>query len=260
MAVAMSVLLQLKADTSTLLDTLRIAEPELAHPRMPLGHRGADACLKGGLLKGALHEIFAAETGCEGAASGFAAGLAARVAQKRKFLWIRQDYSSLEFGELSATGLLELGIAPERVLLLRVPDVTSALRAAGDALSCAALGAVIIEIPGAQKKLDLVTSRRLTLAASRKGVSAFLLRFAAEPDASSAETRWAIAPARSQERHDDWGFARFDAALTRNRHGATGHWTMEWNSDEQSFGQSFGAAHPGAVVSVSGDGQARKTA
>jgi len=243
-----------------LLESLRIAEAEPAHPRMPLGHHGADACLKGGLLMGALHEIFAAETGSEGAASGFAAGLAARVAQKRKLLWIRQDYSSLEFGELSATGLLELGLAPQRVLLLRMPDVTSALRAAGDALSCAALGAVIIEIPGAQKKLDLVTSRRLTLAASRKGVSAFLLRFAAEPDASSAETRWAIAPARSSAKEDDWGFARFDARLTRNRHGATGHWIMEWNSDEQSFGQSFGAAHSGAVVSVSGDGPARKTA
>jgi protein ImuA len=239
----------------TLIDSLRVTEPEQTHPRISLRHPGADACLKGGLRTGALHEVFPAETGCEGAASGFALGLAACVAQKRKLLWIRQDYSSLEFGEISATGLLELGIAPQRVLLLRVPDVTSALRAAGDALSCAALGSVIIEIPGAQKKLDLVTSRRLTLAASRKGVSAFLLRFAAEPDASSAETRWAVAPARSSAKEDDWGFARFDAALTRNRHGATGHWTMEWNSDEQFFS----APHSGAVVSVSGDGSARKT-
>jgi protein ImuA len=256
----MSVLLHLKADTPALLESLRTAGPETLHPRVPLGHVGADACLKGGLLRGALHEVFAAETGCEGAASGFAMGLAASVAQKRKLLWIRQDYSSLEFGELSAIGLLELGISPSRVLLLRVPDVTSALRAAGDALSCAALGAVIIEIPGTQKKLDLVTSRRLTLAASRKGVCAFLLRFSAEPDASSAETRWAIAPTSSSHGQDDWGFARFDAQLTRNRHGATGHWTMEWNSDEQSFGQSFGAAHPGAVVSVSGDGPAQAVA
>ena len=238
------------------LDVLRVAEPEQAHPRIPLGHPAADACLKGGLVTGALHEVFAAETGCEGAASGFAATLAARVARRKKLLWIRQDFSALEFGEISATGFLELGIDPARVLLLRAPDVTAALRATGDALSCAALGAVILEIPGAQKKLDLVTSRRLTLAAARKGVSVFLLRFAAEPDASSTQTRWAIAPAQNKQGTDDWGFARFDAQLTRNRHGATGHWTMEWNSDEQSFG----AAHPGAVVSVPGDGPARKTA
>src|SRR5271156_2679748 len=222
-------------DQCTLLDTLRAAEPEPVHPRVPLRHRGADTCLKGGLLRGALHEVFAADAGCEGAASGFALGLAACGAQKRKLLWIRQDYSSLEFGELSATGLLELGIAPARVLLLRVPDVTSALRAAGDALSCAALGAVVIEIAGPQKKLDLVTSRRLTLAAARKGVSAFMLRFAAKPDASAAETRWLIRPAQSAMDKDDWGFPLFQAALARNRHGATGEWVMEWNCDDHVF-------------------------
>ena len=224
--------------------------------RVPLGHPAADACLKGGLVTGALHEVFASEPGAEGAASGFAAALAARVAKTKKLLWIRQDFSALEFGEVSATGLLELGIDPGRVLVLRAPDVTNALRATGDALSCAALGAVILEIPGAQKKLDLVTSRRLTLAAAAKGVSVFLLRFMAEPDSSSAETRWKIAPAISHEKQDDWGFARFAAQLTRNRHGQTGDWVMEWNSDEQSFG----APDSGAVVSVSGDGPAHREA
>ena len=237
-----------------ILDSL--PEPHAFHSRIPLGHCGADACLKGGLAPGALHEIFAAEAGCEGAASGFAAALAARVAQNKTLLWIRQDFSALEFGDLSATGLLELGLDPARVLLLKVSDVTSALRAAGDALSCSALGAVIIEIPGAQKKLDLVTSRRLTLAAAKKGVTPFLLRFAAKPDASSAETRWMIGPAPSAIGNDDWGFAAFAAALVRNRHGATGNWVMEWNGDEQCFR----AADRGAVVPISGDGPAQRQA
>jgi protein ImuA len=203
-----------------------------------------------------LHEVFAAEAGCEGAASGFAAALATRAGQDKKLLWIRHDFSALEFGELSATGLLEFGIDPGRVLLLRVCDVTGALRAAGDALSCAALGAVVIEIPGEQKKLDLVTSRRLTLAAQRKGVTVFLLRFSAEPDSNSAETRWLISPAHSSDKEDDWGFPRFAAALARNRHGATGDWVMEWNGDEQCFR----AADRGAVVSVPGDGPAQRQA
>src|SRR5215472_1260896 len=59
--------------------TAREAEP--LHPRVALGHDAADACLKGGILKGALHEVFAAEAGCEASASGFAAALALRVAQ-----------------------------------------------------------------------------------------------------------------------------------------------------------------------------------
>src|ERR1700742_1368547 len=87
--------------------------------RVPLGHEAADACLKGGLERGACHEVFA-HPGHEGAATAFAAGLVARVAGKKPILWIRQDFSGLEFGELAATGLLELGLDPMRFLLLRV--------------------------------------------------------------------------------------------------------------------------------------------
>lgn len=222
------------------------------YPRIPLGHAGADGCLKGGLARGALHEIFAAETGCEGAASGFAAALARRMGQGKPSLWIRQDYAALEYGELSATGFLELGLDPARIVLLKVGDVTAALRAAGDALSCAGLGAVILEITGMPKVLDLVASRRLVLAAAKKGVSAILLRFAASPETSAAETRWRIGPLPSSDKKDDWGFPLFAAALIRNRHGATGDWVMEWNCDELVFRE----AHRSAVVSLSADGPA----
>jgi protein ImuA len=225
------------------------------HPRIPLGHRSADACLNGGLLPGVLHEVFAADAGAEGAATGLAAALAARVGQGRPLIWIRQDYSALEFGELSACGLLELGLDPARLVMFRAADPASALRAAGDALSCAALGAVIIEIPGMPKTLDLVTSRRLTLAAAHKGVTAFLLRFAARAQPSSAETRWLAAPAQSSDpthhQKNDWGFPRLQAALVRNRHGATGEWVMEWNSDAICFREP---AHTRAVVRLAGNG------
>jgi len=241
---------------STLLSTF--ADTVLTHPRIPLGHEPADICLKGGLQTGVLHEVFAADAGCEAAASGFAAALAARTGQGKTLLWIRQDFSAVEFGELSATGFLELGLNPARILLLRVADVAGALRAAGDALSCAALGAVVIEIPGQSKHLDLVTSRRLTLAAHRKGVSAFLLRVSARPDASSAETRWLVRPSPSADKKEDWGFPAFQAALARNRHGPTGEWVMEWNCDELGFRDA--AAHRGAVVSVSADGPSSRVA
>lgn len=231
---------------------VRIADAGGGEPRVriPLGHRAADACLKGGLLQGALHEVFAAATGDEAAASGFAAALAARVAPGRTLLWIRQDFAALEFGELSATGFLELGLDPARILLLRVADVTAALRAAADALSCAALGAVVLEIAGMPKILDLVASRRLVLAAAHKGVSIVLLRVAAQAEASAAETRWLIQSARSHSK-EEWGFPAFAATLARNRHGTTGQWVMEWNSDAHVFCEP---PHIGAVVPVSADG------
>lgn len=237
-------------------DKLAALRAALAKPvaekgaRVPLGHEAADASLKGGLERRACHEVFA-HPGHEAAATGFAAGLAARVADGKPILWIRQDFCGLEFGELAATGLVELGLDPMRFLLLRVAHAEDALRAASDALGCAALGAVVVEVHGEPKVLDLTASRRLTLASMQKGVPALLLRLGAAPDASSAETRWLVRAAPSQE-EENWGRPGFDAQLLRNRHGHLGHWVMEWSCDELVFA----AADRGAVVPAAVDGPA----
>jgi protein ImuA len=232
-----------------------LAKPGLeeAFARVPLGHSAADLCLTGGLQRGALHEVFAA-TGHEAAATGFAAGLAARVAAGKRLLWIRQDFSALEFGELSATGLLEFGLDPARMLVLRIAEAADGLRAATDALSCAALGAVVIEIQGKPKILDLAASRRLTLACTKKNVAAFLLRFGAKPDASAAETRWLVRAVPSPAQEENWGHPVFEVDLIRNRHGRTGQWVMEWSCNHGLFQNP--PAHRGAVVSTPSDRQA----
>jgi protein ImuA len=134
------------------------------------------------------------------------------------------------------------------MLLLAVNNAGDGLRAANDALSCAALGAVVIEIPDNPKVLDLVASRRLTLSATKKSVTPFLLRFNAPSDASTAETRWLVRAAISRNRNEDWGYPAFEASLVRNRNGKTGHWFMEWNCDECVFQKA--AADHGAVVSA----------
>ena len=218
------------------------------HARVPLGHEAADACLNGGLVRGALHEVFA-QAGHEASATGFAVGVAALMAGRKPILWIAQDFSALEFGEIAATGLLELGIDPSRFLVLRVAHAEEALRAASDALTCSALGAVAIEVVGEHKVLDLKASRRLMLGAAETNVTALLLRFNAVPDTSSAETRWMIRAVPSDEQDKNWGMPRFDAGLVRNRHGRTGRWVMEWNCDDASF-RGREAADRGAVVSA----------
>ncbi len=219
---------------SVLRDTL--AKPELARKpgRAPLGHGEIDLCLNGGLRQGVVHEVFAA-TGHETAATGFVVGLAARVLADKRLMWIRQDFAALEFGELSATGLVELGLDPSRLLLLCMANAGDCLRAANDALSCVALGAVVIEMPGSPKVFDLVASRRLTLAAMQKSVTVFLLRLSARPGASSAETRWQVRTAPSPGHGGNWGHPVFIVDLIRNRHGGTGSWAVEWNCDAYCF-------------------------
>ena len=213
-----------------------LTKHELEQPiaRVPLGHDAADVCLKGGLERGVLHEVFSA-IGHETAATGFTAGLAMRVTQNKHLLWIAQDFAATEFGALSATGFLELGFDPDRLLMLCVANANDGLRAAGDALTCQALGTVVIEISGRPKALDMITSRRLTLAAAQKAVTVFLLRFAAQPSISTAETRWLVRGASSLMLGENWGQPVFGAQLIRNRHGQTGEWMMEWNGDERIF-------------------------
>jgi protein ImuA len=221
-----------------------------------LGHADADATLQGGLALGAVHEVFA-EGRQSAVATGFIAGLAGRVTARRPLVWVRQDFTEIESGALSMSGLAELGLDPRLLVTVRATDVETALRTAADALNCAPLGAVVLEVWGEARQLDLVASRKLTLAAQTSGVTGLLLRVAAEPAPSTAETRWivraapsppAVRPSLLAAPGSAWGAPVFDAQLVRNRHGPVGRWIMGWKSDECLFEKP--AAYPQPVAAA----------
>jgi protein ImuA len=215
--------------------------------RIALGHADADAALQGGLAVGTMHEVFAQAGRHNAVATGFIAGLAGRVTARRPLVWVRQDFTEIESGAVSMSGLAELGLDPRLVVTVRAADVESALRTAADALACDALGGVVLEVWGQARQLDLVASRKLTLAAQASGVTGLLLRTAAEPLPSTAETRWIVRAAHSPPAAN-WGAPVFDAQLVRNRHGAVGRWIMEWKCDECLFRQP--AAYPQPVAAA----------
>ena len=219
--------------------------------RVALGHASADAVLQGGLARGALHEVFA-EGGRHGtAATGFIAGVAHRLAGRRPLVWVRQDFAERESGALSMSGLQELGLDPRLLVTVRATDAETALRAAADAIACDALGAVVLDVWGEVRALDLVASRRLTLAARASNVACLVLRTAAIPSASTAETRWAVRSAPSPSAMEPWGAPMLDAQLVRNRHGQTGRWIMEWKCDEGLFREP--AAYPQPLAAAPAD-------
>jgi protein ImuA len=229
----------------------RIETPGDGHAlnRVVLGHAGADAMLHGGLAVAAVHEVFS--EGHQGAAAtGFIAGLAGRITPRRPLVWVRQDFAEIESGALSMSGFCELGLDPRLVVTVRAADAETALRATADALACDALGAVVLEVWGEARQLDLVASRKLTLAAQASGVTALLLRIAAEPAPSTAETRWIVRAAHSppDASSSAWGAPVFDAQLVRNRHGPVGRWIMEWKCDECLFFEP--AAYPQPVAAA----------
>jgi protein ImuA len=231
----------------------------VASARFSTGVAGLDDTLGGGLTRGALHEVFAVGMLDEASAAAFVIGLALRAAPSAPVLWVRQDFVGLELGEVHAAGLAELGLSPERLILVKARDGPGVLRAGEEAARCPPLGAVIIEPWGNPKTLDLVASRRLMLAAARSGVPVFMLRAGGSPLPSAAATRWSVKAAASAPLEADApGHPVFEVSLMRDRAGGAGRsWIVEWNRDVRSFsnvGTEGGSSLSGGVVSVSSGG------
>ena len=155
----------------------------VADVRFSIGSPAIDAALGGGLVRGALHEVFAEGMAHEPAAAAFAILLALRASGGKPIVWVRQDFVGLEMGEIHAPGLAELGLSPDRLIMVRARDGPSVLRAGEEAARCPPLGAVLIEPWGNPKTLDLVATRRLALAAALT-ICAGVWWFSSRPDAS----------------------------------------------------------------------------
>jgi protein ImuA len=221
-----------------------------ARPALSLDMAMMDRALGGGLIPGTLHEVYAQDW----AASGFAACLAIRAAGRKPLFWVRPDYEALEYGALHAQGLAELGGRPDNLFLVKTANAADALAAANDILACPHVGALLLEISGHPKALDLVASRRLSFIAGETGVTPILLREGAEVFPSAAQTRWHVSSAASAG--DDWGLPSFTAELGRNRLGPTGCWRLTWNPDNGLFRESARidrAPHPGRMVAAAFD-------
>ncbi len=205
--------------------------------RFSTGSQAIDAALGGGLGQGAVHEIFATGLLDEPSAASFGVTLAVRAAGNKPIVWVRQDFVGLELGEIYAPGLAELGLSPDRLMLVRVRDGPGVLRAGEEAARCPPLGAVIIEPWGNPKALDLAASRRLSLAAARSNVPLFLMRAGGAPSPSAASTRWRVRSAPSSPLEGEApGHPAFAVELLRDRAGSVGRtWIVEWNRDRREF-------------------------
>jgi protein ImuA len=205
--------------------------------QVTFGLPALDGPLGGGLKRAALHEVYAVGAGDLAAATGFSVGLALRAARMRPILWVRQDVLDAETGRLNPSGLVELGLDPSRVLLVRARDAEGVLRAGAEAARCPELGAVLIEPWGEPRLLDLTASRRLALAAGASGVMTVLLRASSSQQASAAHTRWQVAALPSQALEANApGNPAFSLRLLRHRGGLTEReWRVEWSRDRQSF-------------------------
>lgn len=252
-----------ETDEPLLLRRGGVAAPDLLETGVP----ELDAALGGGLPRAALTEIHAAETREAGAAAGFAMALAARLlhGQDQPMLWIGTSEIFREAGLPHAPGLAHrFGIAPERLLISAAPKLHDALWIAEEAARLTTLGAVVLELRGNPRRLDLVATRRLHRRARDAGRPVFLLRMAGEAEPTAAPVRFLVRPARAAERHllsgplaGSIGPPAFAVAIHKSRLSLPAEFTLEWNADERAFcareDSERHAAHPRLVVPLSGD-------
>ncbi len=188
------------------------------------------------MIRGRLHELFADGPADQSSVAGFAVMLALRLGGG-PLLWLRQDGGVRHSGGLHAPGLAELGCDPSRIIEVQVPDETALLQAAGDAVRCQPLAAILIEPWKAARAFDLTASRRLSIVAERTGVTLFLLRNAGDPAPSAAHTRWRVRAIPSTGLAADApGHAAIEISLNRHRGGlASFRQHLEWDRDQSAF-------------------------
>jgi protein ImuA len=146
-------------------------------------------------------------------------------------IWAGEDDVFTENGAPYPPGLAQLGLDPDRLILVRAPKREEVLWAAEQAL--AAPGAIVICALGG-RPLDLKATRRLLLFAERNRSHCLLVRPHAE--ASAAWTRWRVAPAASLAEARELGAPAYALELLRNRAGPAGAcFTIEWNAHARCF-------------------------
>ncbi len=187
------------------------------------------------LAEAALHEFYAVSPDDAATALALALLLAGRSRAEGAILWAVEARSARGVRPY-APGLAALGLAPERLVLVRAPDTLALLRAAADAVACPALAAVVIACPQAAPAFDLTASRRLALAAARSRVAVLAVRGGAVVP-SAAQTRWAVRRRRSRPLAAEApGHMAFGLELLRNRAGPAGlAFDLEWDCDARCF-------------------------
>ncbi|MEP7239306.1 MAG: hypothetical protein ABI697_00330 [Devosia sp.] len=255
------------------LQSLR-ARIESIEKRPPLGNVGGTDLAATGLFAlpaaGAVHEVFADTQRDAGAALGFALaasrGLLTPV--RRALLIVQLARDGRDLGVPYGVGIAGLGLDPENVVFCRAETTVELLWAVEEAIACAVMGAVVVDLGHEVKALDFTASRRLSLRATAGGGSVFVVRFGREREATAARFRWRVSPVLSGAPPFDArapGPPRWMVELEKGRLGSrrdASEWMVDWTENgfvrvdpkgrdrarpAAGAGSSLPGAHPAAL-------------
>ncbi len=251
-----------KVTRSAVLEDLRRLLPAVddIHSPLPFGLPALDSHLpRGGLARGALHEVVPETEDTLPAAFGFIIAVLAKLRPAGSLIFILPAYGRRDQGalcrHLSGHGLNSLGLDPARVTLVETAHRKDSLWTVAEALHSGVPLAVVAAID----QLDLRTSQKLHLAANDSGRPLFLIRPAPTLEASAAATRWRVGVAEAAR--DRFGLVtrpRWHLQLERCRNGRPGEWKVEYDHVTHRF--SLAAALADHALPCSPSARPRKQA
>lgn len=196
-----------------------------------------DAGLVAPLARQSLHDLYAPSVADAAAVNAFGLGLAAATCVGKPVVWAIHDMMGLEAGQPYAPGMVEMGLDPDRILLVRARDIKTVLSIGEEALRSPAIGAVLLSAWGESRSLTLTATKRLAMAAKIGGGTAFLARASAEIMSTAAESRWSISAAASRPMEGEApGHPSFEVTLLRHRNGGSPQsLIMEWDRERRVF-------------------------
>lgn len=205
---------------------------------------------------------FAPTAGLEEVRVGDAAGVAAGVGfmlarvrgDKRLVAFVAPRFWFQERGRPYAHGLIGLGVAADRLLVITPKTETECLWALEEVLRSGAAALALGAVEGA----SLVATRRLDMMAREAGAMSALIRATPSRDLSAARRRWRLSPAPSALNPWDArasGAARWRAVLERSRDGALGQALLEFDDETLRLHLVDGLAGDGLAAGA-GTGEA----
>lgn len=147
--------------------------------------------------------------------------LSALMNNKGAALWISSSHA------VFPPALQGLGIPPDKIIFIFLPNDKQIAWAMEEALKCNGLAAVIGEL----RDLNFTTSRRLQLAVEKSHVTGFVIRSQPrELHANACVSRWKIKsiPSELPGKMPGVGFPRWEIELLKIRNGHPGKWTIEF--------------------------------
>nr|WMC96882.1 hypothetical protein RAR13_26645 [Aminobacter aminovorans] len=217
---------------------------------LPTGVERLDEVLGGGLPKAALTEIHGSETRNAGAAAGLALSLVSGMLKQRSrssdlVLWVGTTEMFREAGLPYAPGLASFfGIPAESLLLAEAPKAADVLWIAEEAARIEEIAAVVVELRGNPRIVDLTATRRLHRRAQDSGRPVLLLRQSAEPEPTAAPVRLVVSPAPATLRQTLLGplagsiaAPAFAVEIGKSRTALPGSFILEWNLDARTLAE-----------------------